>query len=373
MLQRFCICLSLLVISFHANAAQTEKVVPSVKSNSELVSRTLLEHCGLDVAWQKRLFVKSDEKIDRMLIRDKYLFVVTDQNYLYCIDRHNGKAVFSLIMAVKGLPVYGPGFYENEMIFLVGSKLHIVDMEVGRVTDTVNYSLMGKGAVFSPVRNKDYVYIAGSSKRLFAMAVEDGTRKFEAATSDSSSINSIIADDEHLVFSTESGHIVRIRTDKPERVWRFKVGGIAAPIVRDGEWIYVSALDRKLNKLSIEDGSSAWLSSVLIGESLYDSARIGKKTIYQYAGVKGLFAVNKEDGKKLWQMKEGFDLLCENGSTAYTLAKPSKLVIMDNAKGKKLYSVNFAGVSVHAVNTEDSMIYVGCEKGRIMCIKTDKQ
>ena len=32
--------------------------------------------------------------------------------------------------------------------------------------------------------------------------------------------------------------------------------------------------------------------------------------------------------------------------------------------------VNFAGVSVHAVNTEDSMIYVGCEKGRVMCIKT---
>ncbi|MBW8017699.1 MAG: PQQ-binding-like beta-propeller repeat protein [Planctomycetes bacterium] len=373
MLQRFCICLSLLIISFHANAGETKKVVTSVKPISELVSLTLLEHCGMDVAWQKRLFVKDDEKINRMLIREKYLFVFTDHNYLYCIDRHKGTIVFSLLMAVKGLPVDGPGFYENTMFFIVGNKLHIVDMEVGRITKTTYYKMIGNGVVFPPVRNKEYVYVAGSNNRLSAMTVEGGIQKFEAASNDGALINSIVADDNYLIFSTETGFIIRIETDKPKGVWSFEVGGVAAPIVRDDEWIYVSSLDRKLHKLSIEDGKSGWLSSTLIGESLKDSVRIGKKVLYQYAGVKGLFAVDKDKGKKLWQVKEGFDLLCENGSIAYTLAKPSKLVVMDNAKGKKLYSVNFAQVSLHAANTEDSLIYVADEKGRIMCIKPNKQ
>ncbi|MCF7955476.1 MAG: PQQ-binding-like beta-propeller repeat protein [Phycisphaerae bacterium] len=370
MLRRFCLCLSLLIISFHANAGQADKAAPPVKPIEELVSVNLLEHCGLDVAWQKHLFIKPDEKINRMLIHDKYLFVFTDQNYLYCLDRNKGKIVFSLIMASKGLPVYGPSFYENSLFFLVGQKLHIVDMEVGRITKTMDYSLIGKGAIFAPVHTKEYVYVAGSNNRLAAMNAETGTRTFEAAPNDNSTINSIIADDEYLVFSSDSGHVVRIKTDKAEKVWRFKVGGIKAPLVRDGEWIYVSALDRKLYKLNIEDGFSGWLSSVLIGESLYDSVQVGQKNIYQYAGVKGLFAIDKESGKKLWQMEEGLDLLCENGSKAYTLAKPSKLVVMDNEKSKKLYSVNFANVSVHAANTQDSMIYVADEKGRIMCIKT---
>lgn len=370
MLRRFCLCLSLLIISFHANAAQADKTVSYAKPIDELVSVELLEHCGLDVAWQKLLFVKADEKIDRMLIHDKYLFVFTDQNYLYCVDRLSGKIVFSLIMALKGLPIYGPSFYENNMYFLVGQKLHIVDMEIGRIVKTRDYSLIGKSAIFAPVRNKEFVYVAGSNKRLSAMSAENGARMFEAAPNDGSMINSIIADDTHLIFSSDSGHVVSLENNKAEKVWRFEVGGIKAPLVRDGEWIYVSGLDRKLRKLNIEDGFSGWLSSVLIGESLYDSVRVGKKNIYQYAGVKGLFAIDKKSGKKIWQMKEGFDLLCENGSKAYTLAKPSKLVVMDNAKRKKLYSVNFANVSVHASNTHDSLIYIACEKGRVMCIKT---
>lgn len=373
MLRRFCICLSLLIIGFHANADQPQKTEKPAVQNDQLVSKTLLKHCGMDVAWQQRVYIKDNEKIDRMLIQDKHLFIITDQNYLYCIDRSNGKIAFSLIIAAKGLPIHGPGFYQNEMFFLVGSQLKIVDLEIGRITKTVKYTLMGKGAVCKPVRNEKFIYISGSNQRLFAMNVEGGTQAFEAASDDSSTINSVIADDDHLVFSTKSGYVARIKNDKQKGIWRFEVGGIGAPIVRDGEWLYVSGLDRKLYKLNIENGESGWLSGVLIGEALKDSARIGKKTLYQYAGVKGLFAVDKESGKKLWQMTDCVDLLCEKGSTSYTLAKPSRLVVVNNDEGKKMYSVNFAGVSVHAVNTEDSLIYVGCEKGRIMCIKPDKQ
>lgn len=370
MLQRFCICLSLLIIGFHANVSGAEIVAPAPKALAEIVSPALLQHCGLDVAWQKHLFVKSDEKIDRMLVHGKYLLLLTNHNYLYCMDRNDGKLKFSIVIASRGLPVYGPSFYEKTMMFMVGSRLKVVDMEIGRIVETKDYGFIGGSAVFLPVRNENYFYVSGSNKRLYVVDAEEDILSFPVSSSDTAVINSIIADDSTLVFSTKTGDVVRIETDVAQKIWRFQVGGIAAPIVREGDWVYVSGLDRKLYKLNVKNGENGWLASVLMGEPLYDSARIGEKVIYQYAGVKGLQAVDKDSGKKIWQFKEGFDLLTENGSRAYALAKPSRLVVMDNVKGEKLYSVNFAGVSVHASNTEDTMIYVACEKGRVMSIKT---
>jgi hypothetical protein len=45
------------------------------------------------------------------------------------------------------------------------------------------------------------------------------------------------------------------------------------------------------------------------------------------------------------------------------------LVVMDNVKAKRLYSVNFAGVSIHAANTADERIYVADERGRVACLQ----
>ena len=44
------------------------------------------------------------------------------------------------------------------------------------------------------------------------------------------------------------------------------------------------------------------------------------------------------------------------------------MVVMDNAAGKKICSVNFAAVSKYAVNTPDSTIYIADDKGRVASI-----
>jgi hypothetical protein len=42
---------------------------------------------------------------------------------------------------------------------------------------------------------------------------------------------------------------------------------------------------------------------------------------------------------------------------------------MDNVKAKRLYSVNFAGVSINAANTADERIYIADERGRVACLQ----
>ena len=375
MLQRFCICLGLLLVSFSsypAKAVEKNNSQRSVIKDTELVWSLILEECGLKALWQKNLFFKEGENAGRMFVEGKRLFVETDRNYLYCLDRKNGKIAFGLPLADTGLPIQGPSFFKNQMLFMVGSRLHILDMKMGRITESRDYSFVGKGAVYSPVRNDKFIYISDSTARLNAVTADQMSVVFPVTSDDDTLINSIVADNDHLVFSSVSGGIYRIGTKRPKRIWKFNTGRLAAPLVRDGRWLYVSSLDRKIYKLNLDDGSSGWLAGFIAGEPLTTSARVGDKVIYQYAGKKGLFAVDKESGKKRWQLKEGIDLLCEKGSKAYAIASPARLVVMDNKKGKKLYSVNFANVTDYAFNDEDSTIYVADENGNVMAIVIDK-
>ena len=45
---------------------------------------------------------------------------------------------------------------------------------------------------------------------------------------------------------------------------------------------------------------------------------------------------------------------------------------MDNAAGKKLFSVNFAPVTDHAANTTDARIYIMDGTGRVTCLEPTK-
>ncbi|MHC4655254.1 MAG: hypothetical protein ACYS91_09575 [Planctomycetota bacterium] len=70
----------------------------------------------------------------------------------------------------------------------------------------------------------------------------------------------------------------------------------------------------------------------------------------------------------MWEVPGGIDLLVEAAGKAYVIAK-GRLVVMDNKKAKRLYSVNFAGISKYATNTADSKIYIANKAGRIACLK----
>ena len=100
-----------------------------------------------------------------------------------------------------------------------------------------------------------------------------------------------------------------------------------------------------------------------------DAAVSGDGVIYQAAGNKGLYAIDKQTGRGLWRVPKGVSLLTEKAARAYVLEKPSVLTVMDNDSARRLYSVNFAAVVANATNTADSTIYVAGPAGRVMSIK----
>ena len=368
------LCASLTVFSTSANADifnMFKKAEPTVQQapTEQLISSDLLSHSGLKAAWQINLPIQTNESLGRMYINGNMLYVFTDSNYMFGIERKKGISRFGIRIANPGLPILAPKFYEGKIYITVGNRLQIIDSDLGYVTDSRQLDIIGKFAVCPFERNDDVFYAVGSNRRLYFLDPTDYFILHMVSAYNDSLINSIVVDNERVVFAAESGNIVNLPVMMKTPVWQTDIAaGLAAPVVRDGDALYVSSLDMKLYRLNMANGYSAWETPFQTGQPLRTSARVGKNLIYQYAGTDGVYAVDKITGKMAWNLPDGFDLLCELGSRAYVIGEPAMIYVMDNAKKKLVYSVNAAGATSYAVNTTDSTMYIAAKDGRLLAI-----
>ena len=342
---------------------------PRTAMEELLVSPELLERGALEMCWQVYLPLKDPEQIDRMYVFEKYVYVLTNSNYLYCIDKEKKAVWFGTQLAIRGFPITEPLYHEGDLWFMVGNELRIVSPKTRKIEKRKRLRMLGGGAASAIVRNKEHLYTLASDKRLHSFVVDGFWRDFMVAAPDGSRINSLVADDKFLVFTTESGNVVSIFPDRAKRRWQYDVvGKIVAPLVRQDEWLYVGSTNTKLYKLNIRNGRAAWGEAFHAGDVLKKAAVLGDKVLYQSTDHNGVYAIDKATGRMVWQSPRGVDVLVEVGVRAYVFAEPGVLIVMDNAEARQLYSVNFANVKKYAINTVDKALYVADLNGRVMCI-----
>ena len=168
--------------------------------------------------------------------------------------------------------------------------------------------------------------------------------------------------------------MISITPEGPRRLWQFDAAdSIIAPIVKDGESLFFASKDTNIYRVDIVYRANIPTKKLVwkyqTAAVLDKAPRVTQGVVYQYVRYKGLEAIDKKSGKFMWQVPEGVDLLAESAGKAYVIAKKGKLVVMDNKKAKRLYSVNFARVSRYVANVADSRIYIADKAGRIACIK----
>lgn len=363
--------LAILVFIVFFAAVMAFGTVEAASKGQLLVAPELLEAAGLMMEWQVHLALSKVESVENMFVFDEYLIVMTDHNYLFCIDRKKGTIRFEFQLVAAGLPVYHPQYYGDKFWFIVGNELLVVNPLSATAPKPIKLNMVGSGATCSAMRNTSFIYAAGSDRRLHALVADEYWQSFSASAENNSLINSLVCDDKFVAFTTDAGNVVCMSPDepKPKEYWqRDLVDGIHAPIVRDDQWLYVSVESGKIHKLSITKGLDGWKKQFQAGAALVDSAIAGKEVIYQYAGVKGFYAIDKEIGTSLWQLENGLGLLSEDGDFSHIFAKPGVLIRMNNANPGKIYSVNLAGVAKFASNTTDSKMYISSDKGKVMAV-----
>lgn len=319
----------------------------------------------LKVMWQHNLPLRDGETLERLVVFGSRIYVLSSRNYLSCLDRNDGRVVFSSFIGPAGLPVAGLVPYQDGLVSVIGNKLVEINPEFGTKQSSMNVVY---GITCPAVRNDSYFYVAGGDKRIHALRAEDKVQVFQVAAQNNSGIVSVIADNDFVVFGTDAGNVICILPDRPRRLWQFDVPGkIGGDLVRDGEWLFLASEDTRVYKLDIFKGDLEWSYQT---EAILDAPpQVGGSVVYQYVQDVGLTALGKDSGSFLWQVSGGIGLASESGDKAYVITKAGTLVAMDNARRRQLYAVGLGGASRYATNTADSKIYVADEAGRLACLQ----
>ncbi len=339
-----------------------------ITGSSSMISSSVLDHAHLKTIWEQQLPLKKGEKFAAITLLGDRLYLRSDQNYLWSLDRTTGKVVFSRSIAPPGIPILGLVAYENTLISVIGNKLVELDINSGKEQRVSDLDL---SIVAPAVRNSQFFYISATDRRLHVFRADDLVQTFPVAADNDSLITTIAAEEGSIAFGTDAGNLIGMLPDTPRRLWQFKVPeAVVGPVIQDGTSFYFASVDTNVYRVDVKEGAGATLAWKYQTEAVLERPpRVTKDFVYQYAVGRGLTAIAKETGKAAWALPEGVDLLAEAGSRAYVITKFHTLTVMDNAAGKKLFSVNFAPVTEHAANTTDARVYVMDEAGRVVCLE----
>lgn len=351
-------------------AAAKKNAAPVVveKASDWLLSPELLEHARLKTVWQQTLPVKAGEKFDVITLLGDRLYLRSDRNYMWSLDAAKGDVIFSRSVSHENVPVLGLVGYGDRIISVVGNQL----TECSNITGTEQrVADLELSIVAPPVRNEQFFYIAAADRRLHALRAHDLVRIFKVAAEDDSLITTVVAEDNLVVFGTSEGDVVAILADAPKKLWQFKAPeAVVGSIVRDGDSFYFACKDTNVYRIDMTETMRAGMTWKFQTESVLDrSPLVTDGFVYQYAPGRGLTAIDKQQGRAIWSLSEGLDLLAESDGKAYVITKNRTLVVMDNSAGKKLYSVNCASVIGHASNTQSARMYIVDGRGRVACLE----
>jgi len=345
---------------------QAPEKSPGQKAVSQkLISPELLKAGNLKIVWENQLPIKPNENVQRISILGNRIYVLSDRNYMISLNSEKGTLIFSRPLAQAGFTISGWELYNNIIFSMIGGKLVELNPDLGT---EIRSNYPGFFVVCPVARNNLYYYFGSTDKRVHCVRAKDNVKIFEVAAGNDSEITSILADDDSVIFATDMGNVICITPDGPKGLWRFNAaGGVVEPMVRNGQQLFLASRDTNVYGIDMKTGKLEWKCQA---DAILETApRVTAAAVYQNLGSRGLMAIDKATGKKMWQLAEGIDLLTETAGKAYVITNTGMLVVINNKDGKQLYSINAEAVSKWAANTADSKIYIADDGGRIACIQ----
>ena len=341
------------------------------KNSNHLVSPELLKNAGLEIVWESVLPTKDNESLEKLLLVGDHVYAISDRSYVLSLDKENGRTIFTKTVKPAGLKIEGLNLLDGKLFSIAGDKLIEINPDTGVETNSMDFDFSIK---CPPGINSSYLYLSGSDNRLHVMDKEGGLEYFNVAADNHSLITSIITEEDFVIFGTDQGNVICMLPNEPKRLWQFDTSeAIPGLIIKDGMSLFFASEDTNVYRLDITDMlMHRFIWKCQMAGMLRTSPRVTEDVVYQQVYSKDLTAIDKYKGSILWSLPDGIDLLAEYKGRAYVITKDQILVVMENSTGKKLYSVNFEGVTKNASNITDSKIYIADKTGRIACLKPFK-
>lgn len=324
--------------------------------------------------WEARIPLRNDT-VSRMYLRDKYLFVYSDNNRVHALDRTSGVLGRAAQPTERNGRLFPPIVTGEEVLFpthtsieayaLEGSSRRSMDLDVSISTPAVNEG--------------DRLFFGTDFARGGRMMEADTSRTYGYLGWEVMTLGGLSAapalHTNILYFGGEDGRVYAVSTDR-EQAWPLERssfdarGRIVADLKVDDYAVYVPVESGVLYALDRSNGKVKW--QYFAEQALRSSPVIGSTQVYQPVPGAGLVAIDKLQGlfsrKPKWIVRDAVQVVSMDNTYVYVRLRDNSIAALDKETGEKRFTSRRSDFDVFATNTVDSTIYAATREGNVYAI-----
>jgi hypothetical protein len=171
-----------------------------------------------------------------------------------------------------------------------------------------------------------------------------------------------------VYFASRDGTIHACTPGQKTKVWTVELGTqVTAKMRLDDARLLVPGVDGSLYCLDAASGQLGWRFRTP-GQLRTPPATAGN-TVYQYSQDHGLYAIDMDTGRQLWQRPAGLQFLAQDGSVAYVLNGLQEIVGIDSDGAREVACVQAGRVELAATSPQGPSIFLASRRGQLICVR----
>ncbi|NBB74536.1 MAG: PQQ-binding-like beta-propeller repeat protein [Bacteroidetes bacterium] len=357
------------------------------------LSETTLGEAGLAYYWyaHQQVPLAPGETIQRLVLLDDNLYVMTDQAALIAVDAAVGKQRWRVTVSLAGRKVYTPSHVDNMPL-----REEVWTDTVAKAPEAEQFPRINAVAVNDLAH---MLLIERESGKIYRDIKFDRT----------SATNAGVCDEERFYYPGLDNMCNCYNLMLGQVIWWQSYTGLAeVPLRTYAGRVYVGTSDGRMQCMTGGSvGIRKWtltfdrpilapfhvgprglffavgnqvrahdaISGLKLWEPVYvdgvieDGMQLSGTTLYQHARGDGLYAINLTNGEVRWHRPGGWMVLAVMDGQAYVLDTDANLHVMNEITGEVTASVPMARFDFFVPNTQSPAIYAATRSGQIYCIR----
>lgn len=323
--------------------------------------------------WTRALDLR-DAKPREMYVRNDMLFVYTNQNMVYELDRKSGDVGMVIRAADPGATVKPPVLQEGSLILPTGQTLDYYNMKGYRTTSLKLSDPIRSGVAADKRGTYAGVDSATGGARIVCIDPARPHSPYRWQFLTKGVVVSTPATYEGIMYAgSDDGNVYAVDYDRVPAWAALKgvfstAGPIRGDITAEKSGVYAASADSKLYCLDPRDGKIRW--QYYAGFPLFDSPAVTATSVYINVRGQGVAALDKGEGeynrRARWTVPSTTRFLAEDDQYAFLLGTDNLIIAVDKKTGEQKFTSKRTDLVAFAVNTTDGVIYAATEKGKII-------
>jgi outer membrane protein assembly factor BamB len=381
-----------------------------VYTRPEIPSNEALERLNLQLGW--RAYIPVENKRDGIYsvqVLDKEILIQTRSGLVTNLDAETGKVLWRSRFGTPYHVVRELAYNANNVFAVNNVELYALDRANGR--ELWHYRLP-EGLSAPPVADDKMIYIVGSTRasgltlpgQQTPETTAKGTDKGQEpanfgltetkalsilrGTIDSSTLpqgnvaqpslvweypldvqveQTPVATSEFLMMPGLTGLIFVLTKANGQREYRLPLeSGISLALASYGENAYIAAEDQNLYAINIVLGRVLWRFSS--GTAILRAPEATDEDVYLVTNRFGMHRIKRGTGELVWRNARADRFLAANPKFVYALDPQGRLMVIDQARGKELTTLDTRDFVIPIRNDRTDRLYLTANNGLIVCL-----